>query len=213
MAKISIAVAIVAVAVLLSVLLSGCSNKVPLENKQIAAMVNGEKIYFDDVNEYYNVYFTPQQQVTMTKADALSLVIEREILYQEAAREKFTATDEEISKEYKSYLSSSNQTESRLGKDLQAKNSSISNFKRDIGKRIAIGKLMATIIPQKFIIKHEEVEAVYNASKLNASGVTFDQAQQEIINAITLQKQQAYEASYIDALKQKANVLITGVPD
>lgn len=199
--------------VVVSAFLFGCSGQNKPENREIAALVNGEKIYFDDVNEYYTAYLTPEQQASLTKADALSLVIERELLYQEAGKQGFSATAADINREYKSYLSATNLTESRLGRDLASKNSSIASFKSSIGKRIAIGQLLDSKIPSKFIIKQEEAEAVYNASGFRSQNITFEDAEKSIIDYLTAQKQKAAQDSYILDLKEKAKVLIVGVPD
>jgi len=204
---------LLAVAILSSTLIFGCTSPSKSQSREIAAMVNGEKIYFDDVTEYYNAYMTLQQRATMTKSDALSLVIEREILYQEATKQGFTATSVEMNNEYKSYLSANNLSESRFSKELVLENSSITSFKTNIGKRIVIGKLLSSVIPSNFVIKHEDVEAVYNASTFAQQNVSFDDAQQSIIDYLTSQKQQAAQDSYILGLKDKSQVLVVGVPD
>ncbi len=196
-----------------STLIFGCSGKGKPENREIAALVNDEKIYFDEVNEYYYAFMSAEQQAAMTKADALSLVIEREILYREAEKQGFAATAEEVTDEYNNYLATNKLTESRLGKELASKNSSIAGFKKGIEKRIAISKLLDSKIPRSFTIKHEEAEALYNVSSFRYAGISFEEAEKDIVSFITEQRRKTATESYIAGLKDKARVLIVGVPD
>src|SRR3989338_7550627 len=81
--------------------IGGCTSNVSPEGKsrEVAALVNGASIYLDDVNNEY-ISLSPEQRSNITKADALSFLIEREVLFQRALEEKITATADEISQEY-----------------------------------------------------------------------------------------------------------------
>ncbi len=205
------------IAVLMAVaIIGGCtgagkggSNGNASEN--VAATVNGANISIDEVNEFY-AYQTPEQQAALTKADALSLVIEREILYQEASLQGFAAAGEEVEQEYKRFLAQSNMTETALEAELAAKNSSVERFKSALGKRIAINKLYDSKIPSQFVIKRDEAEALYNASDFPSLNISFDDAEKSIVNFLTAQKRTAQWDSYIASLKNKAKVLIIAVP-
>lgn len=205
------------IAVLMAVaVLGGCTgagkNSAGLNQDHIAATVNGENVYFQDVNEFY-AYQTLEQQAVLTKSDALSQVIEREILYQEAVRNGFGATTEEIALDYNNFLNARNMTAAAEETELAAKNSSVERFRSALGKRIAISKLYDSKIPSQFIIKHEEVEALYNASDFRSLNISFDDAESSIVNYLTAQKRTAQWNSYVASLKDSAKVMIIAVPN
>jgi hypothetical protein len=206
-------VALTLLFVLAAALFAGCSEKTVETPEQIAAMVNSQKIYYSDVNEYYSAYMSPGDQVSLGKSGALSLVIEREVLYQEAVKQGFVASEKEIANQYQAYISSSNISESKLKKDLVLSGLTLSDFKLDIGKRIAITKLLDSVIPSQFIIKHEDAEAVYNSSEFRLNNVSYEEAEQRIVDALTELKRSKAEEKYINGLKDKANVRIVSVPD
>ena len=213
----SVVAAIVAILIAVA-LVGGCTSagksggKNEDKNAGVAATVNGEKVYFQDVNELY-AYQAPEQQVSLSKSDALSLVIEREILHQEAAKQGFAATGEEVEQEYKNFLTLSNKTEPALEGDLAAKNSSVERFKSALGKRIAINKLLDSHVDASFKIKHDEVEALYNASDFRSLNISFDDAEGSIVNFLTAQHRKAQRDSYVANLKEIANVTIIAVPN
>jgi hypothetical protein len=75
--------------------------------REISATVNGARVYFDDVEKEYDS-LSPEQKITITKADALSFVIERRILYQEAVKNGLKATESEVDDWYIYYLEINN---------------------------------------------------------------------------------------------------------
>lgn len=200
------------IAVLMAVaMLGGCTGGSSGPANNVAATVNGVNISIDEVNEFY-AYQAPAQQAALTKADALSLVIEREILYQEASRRGLAATTEEVEREYQMFLAQSNITETALEADLASKGSSVETFKSALGKRIAISKLQDSRIASQFIIKQDEAKAFYNASDFPALNISFANAEKSIVNFLTAQKRAAQWDSYVSGLKDKAKVLIIAVP-
>ena len=210
-----------AAAIVLTVLIAavalagGCAifgrGSEPKSSREIAALVNGEKIYVDEVNEAY-ASLTPGQAASITKADALSFLIEREILYQEAVKQGVQAADDEVKQEYEFYLLAGNLTETQLKFQLAGSNSSIEKFRSGLKKQILINKLLDKKVPSQFVVKHEEVEALYNASRFPKLNISFDKAQKTLVDLLNAQRQRAARDKYIDALKDKADVLIVAVP-
>ena len=202
--------------VLAVALASGCSvfggGKGAQPSREVAAIVNGQNIYVDELNKEY-ASISPAQQESITKSDALSFMIEREILYQEAAKQGLQATADEIKQDYELYILESNITETQLKFQLAGNQSSIDEFKATLKKQILINKLFGKMIPSQYVIKHEEVEALYNASKFPSLNISFDQAQKTLIGYLDAQHQRTARDAYISSLKDKADVLIVTVPD
>ena len=208
------AAVIILFAVVAVALLGVCSSdKVNPEGKgrEVAALVNGANIYFDDVNDEYAA-LTPEQRANITKADALSFLIEREVLYRQALKEKLVATDEEVDSEYSYFLLTSNLTEAQLKEQLATRNSSVEKFRAILKKQVLISKLLDKKVPVQFIIKREEVEAAYNSSMFPSSGIPLEKVEKNIIDAITASRQREQRAAYIEFLKDQADILIVAVP-
>lgn len=206
--------AIILFAVVALAFLGGCSStKINPEGKgrEVAALVNGANIYFDDVNDEY-ASLSPEQRANLTKADALSFLIEREVLYQAAVKEKLTANDDEVDSDYSYFLLTSNMTEAQLKGQLAARNSSLEKFRVILKKQVLISKLLDRKVPTQFIVKHEEAEAVYNASGFSHAGVPFEKVEKNIVDSITAHRQMTQRAAYIEFLNDQADVLIVAVP-
>ena len=202
--------------VLAIALASGCSvfggSKGAQPSREVAAIVNGQNIYVDEVNKEYSS-LSPAQQKNVSKADALSFMIEREILYQEATKHGLQATADEVNQDYGLYLLESNITETQLKFQLAGNQISIDDFKATLKKQILINKLFGKVIPKQYVIKHEEVEALYNASKFPVMNISFDQAEKTLVDYLDAQRQRTVREAYVSSLKNKADVLIVTVPD
>ncbi|MBI2143159.1 SurA N-terminal domain-containing protein, partial [Candidatus Woesearchaeota archaeon] len=132
--KSSVFVAAVAALVVVA-LAGGCSGKLDTKDENVAATVNGAKIYFGEVNDEY-ASLSAEQREGVSKADTLSFVIEREILYQQAVKEGLKATKEEQQQAYGQLLLESNVTEPELAGQLAARNSSVEKLKVWLEKQI-----------------------------------------------------------------------------
>ncbi|MEK6854071.1 MAG: SurA N-terminal domain-containing protein [Nanoarchaeota archaeon] len=179
--------------------------------REIAAMVNGVRVYFDEVNEEYAT-LTPLQQANLTKADALSFVVEREILYQEAVRQDLNASGNEVALEYYNFLASHNLTESDLEEQLSARNSGLERFKLTLKKQLLINKLLDKKIPRQFIIPREEVEAFYSTGSFSSRGLSFNQSENAIVELLTALKSEEARQKYISLVKDRADIVIVAVP-
>ncbi len=208
--RVLFSIAILAIAMLA---LSGCAKeKAEVGGREISAIVNGEKIFVDEVNSEYET-LTPEQQKSITKADALSFIIERKILSQEAGRQKIGASDNEVNYELELYLRANNITEVELKRMLAERSSSIEDFKGVLRQQIAINKLLDKVVPTNFAIKRGDVERAYNASGLAARNISFNQSELSLVQLLKDQMQITAKSEYIESLKSKADVLIVAVPN
>lgn len=207
------AAAAIASALIAVILIAGCTGNGAGNSKKgdVAATVNGVSIYFDEVEKEY-ASLGPAQRESLSKADALSFVIEREILYQQAVKERLAATWKEQQQAYELLLLESNITEKELASQLAERNSSVERLKADLRRQIIINKLLDKVARKSYIIKKEEVEAVYNSGNFMSSGVSFEAAQKGIVDMLTAQRQRAGTEAYIQGLKDNAKVVIIAVP-
>lgn len=205
--------AVIATALIAVILIAGCTGKGTgsVKKGDVAATVNGASIYFGEVEEEY-ASLSAAQRESLSKADALSFVIEREILYQQAVKERLTATEKEQQDAYGKLLLESNVTEQELARQLAARNSSVERLKAALRRQILINKLIDKVARKSYIIKKEEVEAVYNSGNFMSAGVSFEAAQEGIVDMLTAQRQRAGTEAYIRGLKDSAKVVIVAVP-
>lgn len=212
MARLGIGTAAVAL-MLLALFLAGCkAQNDGLVGKEVAAIVNGARIYVDEVNSEY-ASLDGAQHAQITKANTLAFLIEREILYQEAGKQGFRATDEEIGHELGVFLDSGNMTEAGLEQDLSASGSSIEKLKVTLRKQVMINKLIDSKVSNQFVIKRDEVERAYNENSLASMNITFEQAEKGLIDLLSSQHRETRREAYIDWLMAKADVIIVTVPD
>ncbi|MBI2143001.1 hypothetical protein HYU20_01515, partial [Candidatus Woesearchaeota archaeon] len=106
----------------------------------------------------------------------------------------------------------SNVTEPELAGQLAARNSSVEKLKVWLEKQILINKLLDKVAKKSYIIKREEVEAVYSTSDFRSRGVSLENAEKAIVDMLTAQRQRAGTEAYIKSLKDKAKVVIIAVP-
>lgn len=210
MAVIQKAFLALAVLLLASMLFSGCGKKESDAGREVAALVNGQKIYVDEINSDYNS-LTPAQREITAKSDALGFFIEREVLYQEALRQKLKVTSHEVDDELDFYLQVNNRSSSQLKAMLEGANSSIGRFKDALRKQVLINKLFERAIPRNFVIKQNEVRSVYNAGGFATLNITFEKAEKSIVELLTAQRQDAERKTLIARLKEEADVVIVGV--
>ena len=210
----SVIIPAILLAIVAAAAVSGCAvfqSGESGQSREVAAIVNGAKIYSDEVNEEYAL-LSSGQQASLAKADVLSFLIEREVLYQAAVKDGLSATDAEVKQEYEAYLLGNNQTEAQLKLRLASGGSSLEKFNLALKKQVLINKLLDSKVQNNVVIKHEEVEALYNASRFPLLNISFDNAQKTLVDLINSQRLRAARDAYIEALKNKADVLIVGVP-
>src|SRR3989338_10087571 len=118
---------IFAAAVVVVLLAAGCTPGEGKPGREISAIVNGVNIYVDDVNSRY-ARLPPEQQENLAKADFLSIVIEEEILYQQAVKEGVAISETDAEAAYQRLLSVNSLTEAQLIGELAAKNTTLAEF-------------------------------------------------------------------------------------
>ncbi|HVO82104.1 MAG TPA: SurA N-terminal domain-containing protein [Terriglobales bacterium] len=160
-----LAVGLFALLVLAS--LVGCSSTRPGDD--VAATVDGQKIYRADVEKYYqNQTAGSDQQPVGEQATSLRLsilreLIDNEILMRRAAKLGLLATDEEVERKLNEIKSpyTTEQFEARL----KEKKITADDFKRDIRRSLTVDKVLNKEVTSKINISDKDISDYYNQHK------------------------------------------------
>ena len=154
-------------AVLMMAMFSGCGSKGSSDD--VAATVDGRKIFTADVQKYYdNQTAGSEQQPVGEQATSLRLsilreLIDNEILMRRAEKLGLLATDEEVDRKLNEIKSpySNEQFDSRL----KEKKISLDDFKRDLRRSLTVDKVLNKEVTSKINVSDQDVTDYYNAHK------------------------------------------------
>ncbi|HKR13784.1 MAG TPA: SurA N-terminal domain-containing protein [Pyrinomonadaceae bacterium] len=163
----------------LSGLLAGAcsSGGSAVQENQIAATVNGRNIMLQEVERQLNQQTggnpaaLNQLQLAQARLQILNSLIQREVLFQRAEREKVLPTDAQV----ESGIANQKQglTQEDFEKTLKAQNLSMERVREEVRKDLAIAALQDKFSGQ-INISNREVEDFYNANRqqfVNSRGV------------------------------------------
>jgi peptidyl-prolyl cis-trans isomerase SurA len=144
------------------ILSAGCTSKRPGDD--VAASVDGRKIYRADVEKYYQNQTAGSEQVplgeqaTSLRLSILRELIDNEILMRRAEKLGLLATDEEVDGKLNEIKSpySKEQFEARLKVD---------DFKRDLRRSLTVDKVLNKEITSKINVSDLDITNYYNAHK------------------------------------------------
>ncbi len=153
---------LLAVAVLL-----GCGSK--KGGSDVAATVDGQKIFNVDVEKYYqNQTSGSEQQPVGEQATSLRLsilreLIDNEILMRRAEKLGLLATDEEVDRKLNEIKSpySKEEFEARL----KEKKITVDDFKRDLRRSLTVEKVLNKEVTSKINVSDQDITGYYNAHK------------------------------------------------
>ncbi|MGA3371709.1 MAG: peptidylprolyl isomerase [Terracidiphilus sp.] len=135
----------------------------------VMATVNGKEILKADVEKYYkaNLADNPQkpsaEQADIVRLNILSQMIEDEILWQRAAKLNLAASDEDVNAKLTEMKAPYTQEE--FDKQLQARNITLDDLKRDLRRSLTKTKLMNKEIESKISITDAEIARAYEEHK------------------------------------------------
>jgi peptidyl-prolyl cis-trans isomerase SurA len=151
--------------------LSGCaSGGAEVEDNQIAATVNGRNIVLKEVERVVNQQTggnpaaLNQLQMAQARLQVLSSLIQREVLFQRAEREKVLPTDAQIDGAIATQKQNSGMTSEDFDKSLKAQNLSMETLREEARKELAIAALQDKY-SGKIEISNREVEEYYNKNR------------------------------------------------
>jgi peptidyl-prolyl cis-trans isomerase SurA len=160
--------------------MTGCGSG-GAENKDntVAATVNGQKIMMSEVERGVSQQTGGKQselshlQLAQARLQVLNNLIQREVLFQRAQREKLLPSEDEIDNVINQQKTQSGMTAEDFEKSLKEQNLTREGLREEARKDLAIGKLQEKY-SGKITITDKEVEDFYNANRqqfVNARGV------------------------------------------
>jgi len=165
---------------LFAFVLNGCSSAANDANDStIAATVNGHSILLKEVERGLTQQTGGKQselsplELAQARLQVLSNLIQREVLFQRAEREKLLPTEDEIDGAINTQKQQSGMTSEDFEKSLKDQNISMETLREEARKELSITKLQDKY-SGKISISNKEVEDFYAANKqqfVNARGV------------------------------------------
>ena len=148
-------------------LLTACGSKKPGDD--VAAAVDGRKIYRVDIEKYYQnqTAGSDQQpvgeQATSLRLSLLNQLIDNEILMRRAEKLGLLATDDEVDRKLNEIKSP--YTKEEFDARLKDKKITIDDFKRDLRRSLTVDKVLNKDITSKINITDQDVTNYYNDHK------------------------------------------------
>ena len=166
-------------ATLLSI--GACSNTSSSDNKDntVAATVNGKDILLKEVERGVSAQSQGKQaqlsqlELAQARLQVLGSLIQREVLFQRADREKLLPTEDEITSIINQQKQQSGMTDDDFLKSLTAQNMTMDILREEARKDIAIKKLQDKY-SSKITVNDKEVEDFYSGNRdrfVSARGV------------------------------------------
>ncbi len=180
MRKIAKILVFLAGSILLAVVLTGCgAGGTEANDSTVAATVNGHSILLKEVEKGVTQQAGGQQsklsqlELAQARLQVLSNLIQREVLFQRAEREKLLPSEDEIDGAINTQKQQSGMTSEDFERNLKEQNMSMETLREEARKNLAINKLQDKY-SSKISITNQEVEDFYNNNKqqfVNARGV------------------------------------------
>ncbi|MEP6570585.1 MAG: SurA N-terminal domain-containing protein [Acidobacteriota bacterium] len=174
---------IISAAFLAATLLSlgACSSGGSSESKDstVAATVNGKSILLKEVEQGVSTQAGGKQaqlsqlELAQARLQVLGALIQQEVLFQRAEREKMLPTDDEITAVINQQKIQSGMTDDDLQKSLASQSMTMETYREITRKNIAIQKLQEKY-NSKITVNDKEVEDFYNGNRerfVSARGV------------------------------------------
>ena len=154
-------------AVSLLIFSAGCSSK--RAGDDVAATVDGRKIYRADVEKYYQNQTAGSEQVpvgeqaTSLRLSILKELVDNEILMRRAEKLGLLATDEEVDGKLNEIKSP--YTKEQFEARLKEKKITVDDFKRDLRRSLTRDKVLNKEITSRINITDQDVSGYYNDHK------------------------------------------------
>ena len=151
----------------LAALSIGCGVKKPGDD--VAASVDGQKIYRVDIEKYYQNQTSGSdqqpvgEQATSLRLSILKELIDNEILMRRAEKLGLLATDDEVERKLNEIKSP--YTKEEFDARLKEKKISLDDFKRDLRRSLTVDKVLNKEITSKINITDQDVSTYYNEHK------------------------------------------------
>jgi parvulin-like peptidyl-prolyl isomerase len=148
-------------------------------NAAVAATVNGKNIMLSEVDKLISEQSQGQQaamsplELAQARLQVLNTLVQKEVLFQRAEKEKLLPTEEEITQFISNMKQQANMTDDQFLKRLKEQGQTLESLREEARKTLAIQKLQDKTYG-KITISDKEVEDYYNNNRqvfVNARGV------------------------------------------
>lgn len=147
-------------------LAAGCSKP---SGDEVAASVDGQKIYRADLEKYFQNQTAgsnqplSDEQATSLRLSILHQLIENQILIHRAEKLGLLATDDEVDRKLNEIKSP--YTDEQFNERLQERKLSLDDFKRDIRRSLTADKVLHKEVTSKINITQQDIANYYDAHK------------------------------------------------
>ena len=157
-------------AMLVASLLAGFTGCGPNRGaNDLAATVDGRKIYQTDVEKYYQNQTSGSdqqpvgEQATNLRLNILHELIDNEILMRRAEKLGLLATDDEVERKLNELKSP--YSNEQFQEKLKQKKITLDDFKRDLRRSLTVDKVLNKEVTSKINVTDQDIAAYYNAHK------------------------------------------------
>ncbi len=151
---------------ILAAIVVGCRTEVP---KNVAAMVNGRPITYEQLEKQYQIYFGGQtaelspEEEAIRKLEVLRSLIDNEIMLQRAERAGLLATDADV--EAKLAELRAPYTEEEFRKQLQARHMTEADLREQLRRDLSVQRLFNREITAHISVTDQEIRQYYEANR------------------------------------------------
>lgn len=175
--KLIMAVAILAVVAI--VIFAGLKLIKPKEEEDVAAIVNGEVITWNEIDGQYNK-LSPQLQQLITKDVLLNQTINEKLLMNEIKEKEIVVDEEELNALVERVKSQF--TEEQLNETLEAQGLTMDEFVEQLSNRLKINNLLSGEIPE-LMVNDSEIKAFFNENKESLATPEMVRASHILVNS------------------------------
>lgn len=200
--------------------LFGMDNSMFKNASATVAKVNGTGIAKEtfDAQLALAIESFKQQGVDVTNADNIKLIrdqvlndlVSNELVMQEIARLGVSATADEINAQFSAVEAQTGGKEA-LSAELAKANITEEKFRENIARQLTVQKYLAQNVNLSSVaVTDAEVEEFYNTNGGQTEGApALADVREQIVQQLTLNKQQALISAFIATLREKATVEVT----
>lgn len=196
---------------LIAIIVAYFSGFLPgINTSKVVASVNGEEITQKQVQEMQESYVM-SGMANFSSGDALEQLVNMELLYQEAAKEGYNYSTEEVEQMLSTQLTQQNLTREEFKQQIEAQNNSYEERIEDYKKQIAIQQLLEQEMQKgNFSMSDEKAREYYEMYKNNQSANSseefpeFEEIKEQIKSSFQEQNQQEVMQKLTEELRQEA---------
>jgi peptidyl-prolyl cis-trans isomerase SurA len=146
----------------------GCDSK-QLGSNNVAASVDGRKIYYADLEKYYqnqaagSEHQPVGEQATALRLNVLSTLIDNELVMRQAEKLGLLATDEEVDRKLNEIKSPF--TKEEFDTRLKERKLTLDDFRHDLRQSLTVEKVLNKEVTSKINISDQDITRYYQAHK------------------------------------------------